>query len=120
MDRHPTTTRTTTTTTSTSTSTTSTSRFTRRIALVVGLLVASVAVAVPAQPASAYTTVYFNGAGSAPRVLLIGDSSLAGVRWNGGAYDPMKIFNFSFDAESCRRTTTTSCGGREGIGPTTR
>ncbi|MGH9269701.1 MAG: hypothetical protein ACRDZ2_00325, partial [Ilumatobacteraceae bacterium] len=93
------------------------SRRTGLVALVVALVVAGGAVAVPSQQAAAYTTVFYTGAGpSVPHIGLIGDSSLAGVRWS-NAYDPLKVFNFTFDAESCRRTTTASCRGRESYAP---
>jgi peptidoglycan hydrolase-like protein with peptidoglycan-binding domain len=71
------------------------------------------------RPASvdAYTTVFYNGAGRrTPRIGLIGDSSFAGVRWL-NAFDNLKRFNFTYDAESCRRTIEASCRGREGYAP---
>jgi hypothetical protein len=78
--------------------------------LVLMALVTVVAVgAGPASPAAAYTTVFYNGAGSAPHIGLIGDSTLAAVRLV-RAYEPLRRYNFTFDAEECRRTTTTSCG----------
>lgn len=49
---------------------------------------------------------------AARSVGLIGDSTLAGVRWF-EAYGPLERFNFVFDAESCRRTIEQSCWSRE-------
>jgi peptidoglycan hydrolase-like protein with peptidoglycan-binding domain len=67
--------------------------------------------------ASAYTTIYYNGAGrSVPRIGLIGDSTLAATRWYGIQGD-LRRYNFVLDAESCRRTIYTSCRGREGYAP---
>ena len=60
--------------------------------------------------------MFYDGAGGAPRIGVIGDSSAAGIRW-ADAYAPLRQFNFTFDAESCRRTTAASCGGREGYAP---
>jgi peptidoglycan hydrolase-like protein with peptidoglycan-binding domain len=89
--------------------------------LLVGVLVLT-ALAVPTaisrpEPASAYTTIVYNGAGpSVPRIGLIGDSSLAATRWY-GILGSLTRYNFVLDAESCRRTTHTSCRGREGYTP---
>lgn len=49
---------------------------------------------------------------TARSIGLIGDSTLAGVRWF-EAYGPLERFNFVFDAESCRRTIEQSCWSRE-------
>jgi peptidoglycan hydrolase-like protein with peptidoglycan-binding domain len=69
------------------------------------------------QPASAYSTIYYNGAGrSVPRIGLIGDSTLAAARWY-GIHGDLRRYNFVLDAESCRRTIYTSCRGREGYAP---
>jgi peptidoglycan hydrolase-like protein with peptidoglycan-binding domain len=69
------------------------------------------------EPASAYTTIYYDGAGpSVPRIGLIGDSTLAATRWY-GILGSLTRYNFVLDAESCRRTTHTSCRGREGYAP---
>jgi hypothetical protein len=51
------------------------------------------------------------------RVLLIGDSTLAAVRWYGNARVALQGFDFTLDAESCRRLVGTSCRGREGYAP---
>jgi len=68
-------------------------------------------------PASAYTTIYYNGAGpSVPKIGLIGDSTLAATRWYGILGD-LRRYNFVLDAESCRRTIYVSCRGREGYAP---
>lgn len=51
--------------------------------------------------------------------LLVGDSTLAGVRWYGNARRALRGSTFVLDAESCRRLVTTSCRGREGRVPPT-
>jgi hypothetical protein len=56
-----------------------------------------------------YPTVVYDGAGRARHIGLIGDSTLAAVQW-AGAFEPLRRYNFVFDAEPCRRTTGTSCG----------
>lgn len=58
-------------------------------------------------------TVYFDGAGNAPHIGLIGDSTLTGVRWY-AEYGALERFNFVLSAESCRRTVEESCISREG------
>ena len=58
---------------------------------------------------AAYSTVFYDGAGSARHIGLIGDSTLTAIRLV-GAYGPLRTYNFVFDAEECRRTTGTSCG----------
>ena len=58
-------------------------------------------------------TVTFDGAADAPHISLIGDSTLAGVRWYAD-YGALERFNFVFSAESCRRTIEQSCISREG------
>jgi hypothetical protein len=89
--------------------------------LLVGVL-ALTGLAVPTaisrpEPASAYTTIYYDGAGSSvPHIGLIGDSTLAATRWY-GMLGSLTRYNFVLDAESCRRTTHTSCRGREGYAP---
>lgn len=47
------------------------------------------------------------------RVLLVGDSSMAGMRWYGQAATALQGFDAVLDAESCRRMSTPSCMGRE-------
>jgi hypothetical protein len=64
-------------------------------------------------PARADQTVYFDDAGDAPHISLIGDSTLTGVRWYDD-YGALARFNFVFSAESCRRTVEQSCISREG------
>jgi hypothetical protein len=51
------------------------------------------------------------------RVLLMGDSTLAGVRWYTNARHALGGSNFVLDAESCRRLVGSSCRGREGRRP---
>lgn len=58
-------------------------------------------------------TVYFDSAGDAPHISLIGDSTLTGVRWYAD-YGELERFNFVLSAESCRRTIEQSCISREG------
>ncbi len=49
--------------------------------------------------------------------LLVGDSSLAGVRWYGQSTAALQGFVAVLDAESCRRLSTPSCIGREDRAP---
>jgi hypothetical protein len=73
------------------------------LAILVGGLV------VPSSPAAAFTTVVYSGAGpNVPRISVIGDSVGSGIRWT-RSYAPLARFNFTFDAESCRRTIVPSC-----------
>ncbi|MCB0998950.1 MAG: SGNH/GDSL hydrolase family protein [Acidimicrobiales bacterium] len=51
------------------------------------------------------------------RVLLVGDSTLAGVRWYTNSQHALVGSNFVLDAESCRRLVGASCRGREGRQP---
>lgn len=51
------------------------------------------------------------------RVLLIGDSTLAPLRWFEGADVSLQGFDWVLDAESCRRLELSSCKGREGRTP---
>ncbi|MFK8024746.1 MAG: peptidoglycan-binding protein [Ilumatobacter sp.] len=79
-------------------------------------LVAFVTVAVSAlggARAFADQPVVFDRAGNAPQISLIGDSTLAGVRWYAD-YGPLERYNFVFSGESCRRTVEQSCFSREG------
>lgn len=71
------------------------------------------AVLLGASPAAADQTVYFDDAGDAPHIGLIGDSTLTGVRWYDD-YGDLERYNFVFSAESCRRTIEQSCISREG------
>jgi peptidoglycan hydrolase-like protein with peptidoglycan-binding domain len=66
--------------------------------------------------ADSRTTLIHRGEVGEPRIGLIGDSSLSGVRWY-GTYGDLFQLNFVFDAESCRRTSLPSCSGREGYAP---
>lgn len=50
------------------------------------------------------------------RVTIIGDSAMAGLRWN-GAYGGLQGFDAVPILESCRRLSTWSCRGREGYAP---
>ena len=47
------------------------------------------------------------------RVLLVGDSTLAGVRWYQHSQQALQGATFVLDAESCRRLSGASCRGRE-------
>jgi hypothetical protein len=70
-----------------------------------------------AAPAPTTLTVTYDGAGpGVARIGLIGDSTLAAIRWT-GAYAPLRRWNYTFDAESCRRTITASCHGSDGYAP---
>jgi hypothetical protein len=51
------------------------------------------------------------------RVLLMGDSTLAGVRWYTNSQRALGGSSFVLDAESCRRLIGVSCRGREGRRP---
>jgi hypothetical protein len=51
------------------------------------------------------------------RVLVISDSSGAGMRWTPGASRPLQGAEFTLDLESCRRLITPSCRGRDGYRP---
>ena len=82
------------------------------------LLAAAVAVVPPAGNAAAASTIYYNGAGSAPQISVVGDSTIAALRWT-GQFEPLKRFNYVYDAESCRRILYPSCRGREGYAPDT-
>ena len=81
----------------------------RRLATVaVALVAATLATVTPVGDAGAATTVFFNGAGSAPRISMIGDSTLEAVR-STNQFEPLQRFNFVYDAEACRRTAIPSC-----------
>lgn len=76
-----------------------------------------VAVTVPSSSVGAATTVVYSGAGpGVPRISVIGDSTAAAIRWS-NSYDPLSRFNFTFDAEGCRRTIGTSCSGTGSVAP---
>jgi len=62
-------------------------------------------------------TIVVDEAGEdAPHISLIGDSTLAGVRWWANFGD-LRHYNFVLDAESCRRTVEQSCWSREDFRP---
>lgn len=63
--------------------------------------------------ARADQNVTHDAVGSAPHISIIGDSTLAGVRWYAD-YGALARFNFVLSAESCRRTVEQSCFSREG------
>jgi peptidoglycan hydrolase-like protein with peptidoglycan-binding domain len=67
-----------------------------------------------ATPARADEIVRFDRAGDAPEISLIGDSTLAGVRWYAD-YGELRAYDFVLSAESCRRTIEPSCVSREGF-----
>jgi hypothetical protein len=71
---------------------------------------------VGSSPGRADQTVYFDDAGDAAHISMIGDSTLTGVRWYAD-YGALRQFNFVFSAESCRRTIEASCISREGYRP---
>jgi hypothetical protein len=59
-----------------------------------------------------------NGLGVLPEVkpvnvLLLGDSTLAALRWYEDGAKSLKGFSYTLDAESCRRISEWSCYGRE-------
>jgi hypothetical protein len=47
------------------------------------------------------------------RVLMVGDSTLAGIRWYPNSQHALGGSNFTLDVESCRRLVGSSCYGRE-------
>ncbi|MEO5973583.1 MAG: acyltransferase family protein [Ilumatobacteraceae bacterium] len=51
-------------------------------------------------------------------VLLLGDSTMAALRWFEQGTVSLDGFNFKLDAESCRRISDSSCYGREKRKPT--
>jgi hypothetical protein len=62
-------------------------------------------------------TVTYDGAGpNAPRLGLIGDSTLASIRWT-GSWSRLRQWNYTYDAEACRRAATPSCHGADGYAP---
>lgn len=55
---------------------------------------------------------------TARSVLLVGDSTLAPLRWFVGASTSLQGFSYTMDAESCRKLANRSCsGGREARTP---
>jgi peptidoglycan/LPS O-acetylase OafA/YrhL len=47
------------------------------------------------------------------KALLLGDSTMAGLRWFEDGTKSLKGFTYTLDAESCRRISEWSCFGRE-------
>jgi peptidoglycan hydrolase-like protein with peptidoglycan-binding domain len=88
---------------------------TRRIRLrsiaPVGLMLTMIWSVVAGQSVRADETVRFDGGGA--EVSLVGDSTLAGVRWYAD-YGELHRFDVVLNAESCRRTVEESCISREG------
>lgn len=87
----------------------------------VAIAAAVLLLAAPARAAASTTptaTVRWEAGADADDVGLIGDSTLAGVRW-ADEYGALERFNFVFDAESCRRTLERSCWSREQYRPRT-
>ena len=95
----------------------------RRLATVVALLL--VMLTQPTSPTAVHATPP-----GAPRVTLIGDSTMAAMRW--AQYDDddpdtlanndireviSNSYDLVYDAESCRRLEVPSCKGREGYTP---
>jgi hypothetical protein len=85
--------------------------------LVLVLVLSLLGFAAPAAAHAGDTTVEHRVTG-APAIGLIGDSTLAGVRWY-DTFGPLQRYSYVFDAESCRRTVETSCWSREGYRPDT-
>jgi hypothetical protein len=85
----------------------------RRWAAALATVVAAGSLIAVGSAARADQTVFFDEAGDAPHISLIGDSTLTGVRWYAD-YGALERFNFVLSAESCRRTIEQSCISREG------
>lgn len=51
------------------------------------------------------------------KVLMVGDSTLAGLRWYTSGQVALRGADYTIDAESCRRLIGLSCVGREGRRP---
>ena len=85
----------------------------RRRSAVLAFLLAIGTLQIGASTVRADQTIFFDDAGEAPHIGLLGDSTLAGVRWYGD-YGPLERYNFVLSAESCRRTYEQSCISREG------
>jgi Putative peptidoglycan binding domain len=88
----------------------------RRWAAVIALAVACASLVTGGSAVRGDQTVFFDEAGNAPHISLIGDSTLTGVRWYAD-YGALARFNFVLSAESCRRTIEQSCISREGYRP---
>lgn len=66
-----------------------------------------------ASPTTPVTSLQTNALRPLGKVLLIGDSALAPLRWFKGATVSLQGFDWALDAESCRRLLLRSCRGRE-------
>jgi peptidoglycan/LPS O-acetylase OafA/YrhL len=64
-------------------------------------------------PTTSVTSLQTNALRPLGKVLLIGDSALAPLRWFKGATVSLQGFDWALDAESCRRLLLRSCRGRE-------
>lgn len=80
---------------------------------VFAILLAATGAFASGRTAFADENIVFDGAGNAAHISLVGDSTLAGVRWYSD-YGALRRFNFVLNAESCRRTIELSCISREG------
>jgi len=80
-------------------------------------------VALPAATVPASTVPVSAAPAVPPRVLLLGDSTLAPLRWFVDGARPLSVLGaaaeFVVDAESCRRLSLRSCSGREKRRPAT-
>jgi len=88
----------------------------RRSVAITTIAVAAGVLSMSGSGVRAHQMVYFDGAGDAPHISLIGDSTLTAVRWYED-YGELEQFNFVLSAESCRRTIERSCTSREGYRP---
>lgn len=89
------------------------SRRRARAVLVAVIVMLGLNLATGVPTARADQDVVYADAGDAPQIGLIGDSTLAGVRWYAD-YGDLRRYNFVLNAESCRRTVEQSCISREG------
>jgi Putative peptidoglycan binding domain len=85
----------------------------RRCGAVIASVIAVGSLVMGGPAVRADQTVFFDDAGNAPHISLIGDSTMTGVRWYAD-YGALERFNFVLSAESCRRTIEQSCISREG------
>jgi len=91
------------------------SRRCRRLGGAIASVTLGVVTCLPSNSVEAAPVTYV-GATGAPRISVIGDSVMSGIRWY-GAWAPLRRFNYTVDVESCRRTLAFSCRGREGYAP---
>ena len=54
---------------------------------------------------------------TAPKVLLLGDSTMAALRWEPVSQANLAGLDYDLDVESCRTISVPSCRGREGYRP---